>query len=191
MNSQKKPAPTYTLATRAKWAIKDGARDAQKMVRRWQYRLNGGYKCSCCDAKIPIFYDYILCDVEGKRMMIQNYSIEGRIFCSTCLLSKIEAYMMFSADSDTDKKCDWYPERNERTISIIFGFEDEVAQNLGLDIRFGGQWWNGHHACLYAFQKALDPTNIVYRTSTITYDDKFKTVVMVDRNGIKLPTGGL
>jgi hypothetical protein len=149
---------------------------------RLKYRWNGGYRCDECETLIPIHYHHIESEV------ISNSS--GHLYCSYCLGAKIAAYFRYSEQLSPleTKKCDWM-HRPAKTIGIIWG-NDPIAKQLGLNVRFGGRWWNGHNACREVFSQALIHTEASYKTSVWVYDKKSGKMQMIDRNGVKADGNG-
>lgn len=174
----------YPLSKNIKWNFLDVSRAMKNFFVRLKYRFNGGYICSECGVTIPIYYTELHSYANGKRMIISNSGKE--LICPHCLGEKIETFFA-NADLDSDK-CDWYPD-STKTLGIIgkhFGSQknQDLAEDLGLDIRFGSSWWNGYHACNYAFQTALMSDKLEYGTGFSKYDGE--KIFTVDRYGIKM-----
>lgn len=175
----------YTIRQRIKWKIKDFYRASKNLLVLAKYKINGGYVCTDCGAIIPIHYDSIFSKVNGKTFMIMNLCHD--LVCPHCLLEKIEEYFAMSEPPEHRMNCDWYPDKTQ-TISCVSRWDminAELADSLDLDIRFGGMWWNGHHASIEAFHEALTSPLLEYRTNVWTYDNDKECGIMVDRNGIK------
>lgn len=188
----------HTLRQHVTWFLGDMKRDFKKFLKRVEYHINGGYECECCGAKIPIHFSELRGFVNGKRMMMSVHS--DKIFCKTCLREKIEIYFQTQdecGNSDEDvyiaddciingTPCFFYPEIT-RTVKTISNFGDnKLADELGLDIRFGSGWWNGHYASLRAFQEFLMDDKTKYSTSFVKIEKC--GAFYVDRNGIKYDT---
>jgi hypothetical protein len=166
-----------------------GAKNSiRSFFARLKYRWNGGYKCHCCSTLIPIHYHHIESEVNGERIIISNNS--KHLYCAYCLGTKIESYFRYSEQLAPlhVNECDWM-HRPAKTIRIIWG-TDPIAKQLGLDVRFGGRWWNGHNACQEAFARALIHSEGSYMTSVWVHDKKSGKMKMIDRNGIKVGSDG-
>lgn len=171
-----------------KWNFIDAKREVKNFFVRMKYHYDGGYLCHECGVTIPIYYSDMDSVVNGKRFMISNYG--DHLYCPHCIAERIDAFMI-AADLD-DHPCDWYP-TNHKTIGIIgkhFGTKQNqaLAEDLGLNIRFGCSWWNGHQASRHALLTALLSDKLTYRSSMSTYKDG--KVVMVDRYGIEMERKG-
>lgn len=169
-----------------KYVLQGWKFQTKAFFNRQVYRWNGGYHCHSCNTLIPIWYDHIESEVGGKRMILSNYS--KHLYCAHCLGKKIQTY--FRASDQLSplpvQQCDWLG-RDEKVIGIIWGGRfDPIAKELDLDVRFGGQWWNGHHASLKAFEIALFDGNPGYRTSVFVYGDSKHRMRMRDKNGVTL-----
>lgn len=175
---------------RIKWWLIDTKNALKRAYNRFKYKVNGGYACSCCGALLPVYYDSIESKSNGISIMISNSS-NGKLFCPKCLSEKIETYFKMAPGIDsaghmisTSCMCNWNPKEAEITIPWIMEHESDLAKSLGLDIRFGGNWWNGHHACLLTFREALTNPDLKYKTHVICIDPKDGEFKYRDRNGV-------
>lgn len=171
-----------------KYALIDMKRDLMRAFNRLKYWYNGGYICTGCGAKIPIHYTHIQSSVNGKRVLLSNYHPD-HFLCAHCIAERISLYFasfpVYSGCPD-----DWTGV-NEKTINGIFSYAG--ASNsllryaydvLGLDIRFGSAWWNGHYATESTLVKALTSNEVAYCTSVLAMKDG--VYQMIDRNGVTM-----
>lgn len=184
-----KYAKDYSLLQNLKWTLSDYKRSVVNFGHRLAYHYNGGYKCASCGILIPIKFNTIRTEVDGKGMIISNHSSE--LYCAHCLAEKVDQFFRY-ADLD-ECPCDWIADK-KMSIGVIgkwFGTKQNMglAELIDLDMRFGSNYWNGHHASREALMRGLMNPNLEYKTIVISYDKKLGAV-HVDRHGIKIPCKG-
>lgn len=173
----------YTPKQHLKWFWWDVKRSIKNRFVQTKVKISGGYSCHCCGAKIPIYWTELNGNAFGRRFFMSNNS--EHLYCNNCTLDRITEYFKRS-NKVTVGSCDW-KKAEMPVISIITKYDDPLADELDLDVRFGGSWWNGHQACLDVFEQALrtmpeDDFN-GYTTSFSVY--KNGTSYMVDKNGVR------
>ena len=148
----------FSLLTKVGWRAQALLYKIKTAKLKLQYRISGGYHCDCCGKVIPFRGDLIQGEVNGKKMMVEQYGVKR--LCAYCLYRKIEQYfeMSFLGDPDLEdgfstimrEPCSWFPDE-KYTVRGIMKYGNIVAQNLDLDVRIGQIHWNG----FYASEKAL------------------------------------
>ena len=160
------------------------------------YHVNDGYVCDCCGATIPIYYNEIWSRIDGRRVGIASYGPE--FLCKYCLVDKIRNYfdrapVLFADDVfkrngvRIDVPCTIYgtPTSGKiKTIDTIMKYENPLAVELGLDIRFCAEWWNGFNFSYRAIEEMLMNEHAYYSTSH--FIRKNGKLCMTDRNGISI-----
>jgi hypothetical protein len=165
-----------------KWRAKDMWRKFKRTVNRAKHYINGGYSCQC-GRKYQLAGYMVEGDVNGRRMLFENHGKPD--LCPLCVDERIGK---FFETTKVGKKnhyssgpflgtCDFTKKKNVPVVRIIWGTDN----NLGLDVRFGAEWWNGFQASREAFGILLTETGKM-KTSYITMSKK--EVLFRDRNGV-------
>ncbi len=152
-----------TLIRRGLWWARSIKFAATSHLNTFLYKIRGGFRCSCCGVIIPTAGHTITSTAPfGKRFIFQSYHSKPR--CATCTMEKISAYFsrapILEADYSLGRcglewaECDW-SHRRALCIDSIFKFNNDLAQELDLDIRFGSSWWNGHKISEYALESCI------------------------------------
>lgn len=131
------------------------------------YNIRGGFRCSICGAKHLRFNggqaeSKVRNAVTGKdvRMLIQWHGRDGLV-CPVCankaIVEVFENYfhsptgLDASLDGAHIGTCHFTGEKNIPVIKIIWG----NTNSLGIDIRFGAEWWNGFCASYAALETGI------------------------------------
>lgn len=173
---------SYTPIQNLVFAYKDTYSLLNKFINRVWYHLNGGYDCDSCGVKLPIHWTVLETEVNGKRMIISNYSSSGQLYCAHCLAEKVESY--FSTFPDTEEDIDYWTKKKDQCLTYISSFDDENAKQLDLDMRWGSNYWNGHPATKSTLLRGFHSDKVQYRTEVMS--NSKNGFVYIDKNGIKL-----
>lgn len=168
-----------------RWAGMQVLRSCYQKAEAQLWKFRGGYKCIDCGGvgtrfKRAQYTGY----VNGKRMLLEHTGLEfpfGKTLCPHCLYNRIEAYWTHAiriapskfgdpeypctedmgecipskSDGIYKGTCHWYGPHDEVTEGIRT-FRNKLAeQYLGGSVIIGGNWWNGHDACLKAIKVLL------------------------------------
>lgn len=167
MNNFKTQSPIYK---RIEWAMSDFWRF--QIVRRasqLKYFVNGGHVCSVCESRVK-FINYTVEGPVGDEHTKMIFSNSGKKFmCPHCIANRIDYYFFLNDKVLKRGRCAFTGKLNVPVIDIIWGTDND----MGLEVRFGGNWWNGHYACKEAFVELLTQSGYV-RTDRLKYDEKMK-----------------
>jgi hypothetical protein len=132
-----------------------------------RYRINGGWRCPDTGIVVPFRGNNTVIEgnVSGTKMMLSYYS--DHTYAPHALFERIRKY--FELTTPSEAVCS-FTRKFSPCISTISKFDDQLAKDLDLDIRFGSTWWNGHQASLEAFRTLLLETGEI-KSNVISVQD--------------------
>ena len=145
------------------------------------YDFNGGYKCECCGALIPIHWNIIVSSVNGKVIFIRNHS--DHLYCASCIYDKTVSHFKHISHYI---HCSYCP-TDTKSIGHLYGFLHTMpGHRLGIDLRFGDFCWRHVNVGQTALDIALHSSDLRY----VCDDIKIKNdkLYYTDRNGIVMET---